>query len=114
MKYLLIIMAWLTTSFLYGIVGTTIGPGAVMILCGLILGVSGALFHCTLRASNFEIKWIYIGAFISVISTFFTVLIIGGDTKKAEIILFLGLFYIIPSYVIYFGVQTVLDRCNKQ
>ncbi len=84
-----------------------------MVFCGIILGVSGALFHVIQHMSHFKMKWFYSGLVISIISTVATVLLMGGDTRKTEIILFLWLFYVAPSYVIYLCAQSVLVRCEK-
>jgi len=114
MGYLLITVMWISISFIYGIIGTTIGPGAVMIFCGIILGVTGSIFHVVKYIAKFELNWLLAGLAISIISTVATVLMFGGDTRKSEIILFLWLFYVIPGFGIYFFTQFMVSRYQKK
>jgi len=114
MRYLLISVTWVSISFIYGVFGTMVGPGAVMIFCGIILGVTGAILHIIKYIAEFELNWLLVGLVVSIISTLTTVLMFGGDTRKPEIILFLWLFYIIPSVGIYLFTRFIISRCEKQ
>lgn len=84
-----------------------------MILCGIILGITGALFQLIKYITKFELHWLLVGLIISIISTVATSLLFGGDTRKIEIMLFLFLFYVIPSFGIFYCVQFMIYRCEK-
>ncbi|MFV1983830.1 MAG: hypothetical protein ACC657_09865 [Thiohalomonadales bacterium] len=55
-----------------------------MVLCGIILGVSGALFHIAKISLKLNIKLLYIGLVISIISTVATILIFGEVTRSTR------------------------------
>ena len=114
MRYLLISVPWIFISFMYGVLGSTVGPGAVMIFCGIILGITGAIFHIINYIAKFELNWLLVGLAVSIASTVITISMFGGDTRKPEIILFLWLFYIIPSVGIYPLTQFMIFRCEKR
>jgi len=114
MRYLLISVTWIFVSFIYGILGAMIGPGSVMIFCGIIIGVTGATFHVVKYIAKFELNWLLVGLVVSIASTVTTVSLFGGDTRKPEIILFLWLFYIIPSVGIYHLTQFMISRREKR
>ncbi len=105
MIYSAIGIIWILVATFYGALSMGIGPGVVMLFCGMILGFSGGVIHWLISFFNISLKWYYTGFIISVLSVLFTMVFMGGDTLKPEIILFLWLFYIIPSYVIYLMVE---------
>jgi len=91
-----------------------LGPGAVMMLCGLILGATGAVLHLIKFIVRLELNGLLAGLAVSVASTLVTLLVFGGDTRKPEIMLFLWLFYLIPAVGIYLFIQFMISRCEKQ
>ena len=101
MVYIVIAAIWFVVSVSYGALGMGVGPGAVMIFCGMILGLSGSIIHFLVYAYNVELKWYYAGLVISLASVLLTIIIIGGDTTETEILIFLWVFYAIPSHLIY-------------
>lgn len=113
MAYITIGTIWIVVSTFYGALGMAIGPGAVMIFCGIILGLSGSIVHLLAYAYDVELKWYYAGFIISVVSILLTMMIIGGDTAKIEIIMFLWVFYAIPSYLIYVVIRLAPRLRNK-
>jgi len=113
MVYIVIAAIWLVVSVFYGALGMGIGPGAVMIFCGMILGLSGSIIHLLVYAYNVELKWYYAGLVISLASVLLTIIIIGGDTTETEILIFLWVFYAIPGYLIYI-VISMLPALKKR
>ena len=113
MRALLIVFTWLIASFIFGVVGMGIGPGVVMMFCGIILGFSGAIAHSVKYVYGLKLNGFLFVLTVSIISLLVTVLSFGGDTRNFEIIIFLWVFYVIPSLGIYFLIQFMLSRCEK-
>lgn len=114
MKYLMISILWLFSTFAYSVVtGIYLEIGVVVLFCGLVLGISGAAFQTLHFILKCKIKWYYIGLAISILSVLITVLFIGDETKNVYILKYLWVFFVVPSYVFYLSIGGILHYFYK-
>jgi hypothetical protein len=106
LRYLLIVAIWLTLSVPYGLVGTTIGPGIVMLMVALFVGVIGSTVSLIQRFRSYNMNPLYSGFIVGGSSIALTVLFFSSDNLTYQSTLFLGVFVFGLSFVGSF----VVDR----
>ena len=72
MRYVLVVLVWLSLSALWGLLWSLIGPGIVMLLIALMVGTLGTLFTVVQLLCGHEAKILRTGLWVAVISIILT------------------------------------------
>ena len=110
MNYIYIIIAWFILSAFWGGLGVAIGPGIMMLLVGLIIGVSGFTYSLCEKVFDYQLKLAVAGLVIFITSFVITMVFFPTLSLTISGYIFLALFILIPSYLILFIVEKLAAK----
>lgn len=111
--FLLIVVMWAILAALTGVIGTGIGPGAVMMFYSLVFGICGAMVSCIERASAKRLALLYGGLVIAFLATAAVLMIFSEPASSLPMVAtFLFLFFLIPGYLSHFLVRFTVDKMD--
>ena len=102
LNYLKIVLIWSLATFLWGLIGVSIGPGIMMLIIGAIIGFSGVLFSITCEVFSYNIGILWSGFIVSTTSIVLMLSIFQNNPLTITGNVFLVLFIVIPSYLVIF------------
>lgn len=106
---ILIFVFWLVCGAIFGFAGAFLGPGAVMVVAGLLQGVCGGMVHIIVRLAAVRLRWWNAGILVATVALVVTMIVIGGDTREPVIMIFLFLYYVVSATITFIIVDRVTD-----
>ena len=93
MQYLKLFVLWLSVSTIWGIIGTAVGPGIVMLIVALTVGAAGYLLMTLLVFFDYRVHWLYTGMLVSALSLIVSAYLVKGASgiELLILVLYVGL-----------------------
>ena len=89
MQYLKLFVLWLSVSTIWGLIGTAVGPGIVMLIIALTVGAAGYLLMTLLVFFDYRAHWLYTGMLVSALSLIVSAYLVKGASEVELLILVL-------------------------
>jgi len=107
MRFILIFLFWIAAAIATGFIGALIGPGAVMVFAGALMGVCGGFIHVAASLLGLQLRWWNVGFVVSLVTLLCSFIIFGSATRHPPIAFFLFIFYAIASTLIFLAIDHI-------
>lgn len=110
MRYVQIVLLWLTLSSLWGLLGSLIGPGIVMLIIALLVGTLGALITVIQRLCGHRTEALRTGLLLATIGIILVGIWLFDARMTWPALLFFTLFISAMSFMGSFIVNFLVSR----
>lgn len=97
MNYIAVVVTWLLTGGLIGFIGAMLGPGAALLICGMILGVVGSIIHTVKIYLKLDFNLVLLSLIVALVATIVTILIALGSKFELNMIITVAVFYTLSA-----------------
>ena len=108
MRYLAAVVIWMLLSMLWGIAGTLIGPGIVMLIIASVVGAVGSILTVAQFICGYKAHTLGTGLVVTITGIALTWFIAYESELAYQAILILAVFIALPSFVISYLLDRVL------